>query len=208
MSDFGEGDKEAKNMVYPLAATALEFLFTSVNLSGTWLALGYTQYGNLPLMQLASLTGIWGIGFLISWFGSVVNWVWERDFDWKAIKRGVLIYASILIVVMAYGGVRLAFSQSPDSTVRIASMTAVELIAEAGTPSEVILDRYFDWTIREAQAGAKVIVWSEAAADIEKDSEDALVARGQQIAEKEGIYLVLPIFMNRPVKPTCFSGGI
>ena len=50
-------------LVFPITWIALEFLASRFNPYGSWGALGYTQYGNLPLMQLASVTGIWGIGF-------------------------------------------------------------------------------------------------------------------------------------------------
>ena len=49
--------------VFPVAWTAMEFLNARLNPYGTWGASGYTQHGVLPLMQLASVTGIWGIGF-------------------------------------------------------------------------------------------------------------------------------------------------
>ena len=188
-------------LIYPLAATALAFIITSVNPTGSWLALAYTQYGNLPLMQLVSLTGLWGISFLISWFGSVINWVWEQDFDWLAIRHGVGIYATVILVVIFYGGARLVFPEPHAGTVRIASMTAVDLLAEAGTSEEIIQDRYFDWTIREAQAGAKIIVWSEAAGTVEEEAEAALIERGQEVAKQEGIYLAMPIFVNHPDGP-------
>jgi apolipoprotein N-acyltransferase len=31
-----------------------------------WNSVAYTQYGNLPLVQLASVTGIWGITFVVA----------------------------------------------------------------------------------------------------------------------------------------------
>jgi len=55
-------------LVFPVAWTATEFLDSRWNPYGTWGATGYTQHGVLPLMQLASVTGVWGIGFLIGWF--------------------------------------------------------------------------------------------------------------------------------------------
>jgi apolipoprotein N-acyltransferase len=46
-------------LVFPCSWTALEYL-KSLG-SGSWGALAYTQYGDLPLMQLVSITGIWGV---------------------------------------------------------------------------------------------------------------------------------------------------
>ena len=42
-----------------------------VNPIGAWGATGFTQYGNLPLMQLASVTGMIEMTFLMGWFAAV-----------------------------------------------------------------------------------------------------------------------------------------
>ena len=46
-------------LIFPCSWTALEYIKSLGN--GSWGSLAYTQYGNLPLMQLASITGIWGL---------------------------------------------------------------------------------------------------------------------------------------------------
>jgi apolipoprotein N-acyltransferase len=66
-------------LVFPLAVTSLEYL-SSFGPFGTMNSIAYSQYGDLPLMQVVSVTGIWGITFLIAWFAAVVNWAWERGF--------------------------------------------------------------------------------------------------------------------------------
>ena len=78
-------------LVFPLAYTTIEYL-GSLGPNGTITSIANTQYGNLPLMQLVSVTGIWGITFLIAWFAAVVNWAWEQDFAWPdgARRRVVL----------------------------------------------------------------------------------------------------------------------
>jgi len=60
---------------------------------GTWGASGYTQHGNLPLMQLASVTGVRGIGFAIAWFAAVASWAWDEMFLWISIRNGVVTFA-------------------------------------------------------------------------------------------------------------------
>jgi apolipoprotein N-acyltransferase len=60
-------------LVFPLAVTTVWYLSALVNPFGTIGNPAYTQYGNLPLMQLVSVTGLWGIVFLMSWLASLVN---------------------------------------------------------------------------------------------------------------------------------------
>jgi apolipoprotein N-acyltransferase len=77
-------------------------------------------------MQLVSVTGIYGITFLIAWFAAVINWAWENGFDWPRIRWGVLTYASLLVAIHFFGGVRLLFPPE-GSTVRIASLTRPDI---------------------------------------------------------------------------------
>jgi apolipoprotein N-acyltransferase len=97
----------ASTLIFPLACVAVEFINTITGPFGSWGAVAYTQYDNLPLMQLVSVTGIFGISFLIAWFASVVNWAWDHDFAWHAIRGGVLLYAGVFSLMMLAGATRL-----------------------------------------------------------------------------------------------------
>src|SRR3989304_1770415 len=78
----------SSTLAFPLAATTLEFFYIHTNPVGTWGGTGFTQYGDLPLMQLASVTGTIGITFLMGWFASVANWTWENRGRGREIRRG------------------------------------------------------------------------------------------------------------------------
>jgi apolipoprotein N-acyltransferase len=54
-------------LVFPSAVTTVWYLWALLNPAeaGTWLNPAYTQYGDLPLLQMLSVTGMWGIVFLM-----------------------------------------------------------------------------------------------------------------------------------------------
>jgi apolipoprotein N-acyltransferase len=194
-------------LIYPLAVTAIEFLTISANPLGSFGAQAYTQYNSLVFMQLLSVTGMWGITFLVTWFATVVNYAWERSFSWPEIWRGVTIYAGVMLAVMAYGNIRLAFFGPQAGTVRVHGFTAVdgnqvkpELLQAQQESWQVyrqlsaeIQDRYFEGTMREARAGAQLVLWPENAVWLASEDQAALIARGQQIAREEGIYLAMGV---------------
>src|ERR1700694_503147 len=95
-------------LVFPVTFTMFEYL-SSFSPNGTINSIANTQYGDLPLMQVVSVTGIWGITFLLTWFAAVVNWAWERGFAWPNVRVGGVLYAPVLSVVLLGGGGRLAF---------------------------------------------------------------------------------------------------
>ncbi|MEJ2710420.1 MAG: nitrilase-related carbon-nitrogen hydrolase [Anaerolineales bacterium] len=205
----------ATTLVYPLAVTALEFLTISANPMGSIGAQAYTQYNSQVLMQLVSVTGMWGLTFLVTWFAALVNFAWERSFSWSEIRRGVAIYAGVMLVVVAYGNIRLAFPQAQTGTLRVHGFIAADghevraKLAEAKQQSRQsfrelsaeIQDLYIDGSYREAQRGAQLIVWPENAVWLASEDEAALIARGSQLAQDEGVYLALGYSVDYPDSP-------
>jgi apolipoprotein N-acyltransferase len=196
-------------LVFPAAWVALEFASSRLNPYGTWGALAYTQYGNLPLMQLVSVTGIWAIAFLVAWFAAVVNWAWDRQFEWGKIRRGVLLYAAVWSVVMLAGGARLALSRT-SSTVRIAGISRPREVTAPAAGDRILApdlsaaerkqvrdwfvrlqDAFFERSLREAQAGAKIVVWPENNLLVFKEDEDAFLERARGFAEEHALFLLM-----------------
>jgi apolipoprotein N-acyltransferase len=197
-------------LVFPCAYVLVEWISARVNPFGTWGSEAYTQYGNLPLMQLTSLTGLWGITFLITWFGSMGAWVWTNGFNWSVVKVEVLVYAVIWGLVMLAGGARLAFAPRNTPAVRVAGIgwpaevfewSEVDPLVSDDSLSAEQLDlarqklsalhqRLLDDSRREARAGAKIVAWTEASAIVFAQDYPALIEKAQQLAKEEGIYLL------------------
>lgn len=196
-------------LAFPLAFTTVEYVVSLVNPYGTWTFLGYTQYGNLPLMQLASVTGIFGLTFVITWFGSVVNWMWESRLEWSTIRRGVVVYGVAMATVLLFGGAYLAVLSPTSEQVKVAGVqsnllstlvdpaeseqlvTLEEQIDYAVEQYEDVIDDLFSLSETAAQGGANVVSWAEATVGVYREDEPALIARGSELAQQEDIYLVL-----------------
>ena len=105
----------AATLVFPLLQVSLEYIITIVSPLGSWGSLAYTQHSFLPLLQLLSITGMWGLSFLIAWLAPVVNWAWEQDFALQRVRIGVLTYGGILalVLVLVAGGWRSFHPSQP-----------------------------------------------------------------------------------------------
>jgi apolipoprotein N-acyltransferase len=202
----------ASTFVYPLAAICLELLFIHFNPLGTWGATGFTQYGVLPLMQLASLTGMIGITFMMGWFAAGTNWAWENREQRSVAVKGSIVYGTVLGAVFVFGFLRLNLAQTSENeaTIRVAGITpqslntVFEFTAGISDPKDVEpiyqshVDTYLQETVREAQAGAQLVVWPELSATvIGREGELNLISAAQKIASRYGIYLTLPL-LERP----------
>lgn len=197
-------------LIFPLGRVVCEYLVSSTPF-GSLFSLAYTQYDNLPLLQLLSITGTYGVSFLMAWFASVGNGIWEQHFAWPRIRRTTLLYGSLLALTLIGGSVRLAFFAPEVQTVRVAGisvatttrqtllqqrrnfMTKEQLTHADLSPlrSAFALNNedLFTRSQREARAGAKIVVWPEAAALTMVEDEAKLVERGEILARQEQIYL-------------------
>src|SRR5215469_5497277 len=205
-------------LVFPLAVTTVWYLL-ALNPEGTLLNPAYSQYGDLPLLQLVSVTGLWGIIFVMSWLASVVNSAWEQGFAWPQVRPGLLLSGGLLALVFLGGGARLTFFAPQGATVRVAGVTALhyhELLPSANFGA--LLDEKTTEAQRqairpvlaqvdasllalsqqEARAGAKMVVWPESGATVLQEDEAAFLRAAQAVAHASGIYLDMGLAVILP----------
>ena len=102
----------------PLLWVALEYLRSFLLTGFPWANLGYSQYLNLPFIQMADVTGVYGPSFVIllvnaTLFGVFRQWS-KRTFPVKE----VIFTAIVLLGILIYGylrmeGVELDMIQNP-----------------------------------------------------------------------------------------------
>ena len=121
------GSRFVATLIFPLAVTVFDYVSMSgITPYGSFGAQGYTQHSIPVIMQLASITGLWGITFLTSWFAAVVVWIWEQDFNLKKVRMGAGVYGVILLMVVMYGAGRLLLAPDAEETVTVTSFTMAE----------------------------------------------------------------------------------
>ena len=208
-------------LVFPLAWTSYEYLTALIGPFGTIGSIAYTQYGNLPLLQLVSVTGIWGLSFVITWLAPIVNWAWEQGFTWSRIRGGILLYSGILTVILLGGGARLAFITPEANTVRVVGISPSRTVeanydqqrrsgafdalfqgkatdnqrAVARTAYAQLTNDLFVRTEQEAKAGAKIVLWPEAGTSVLQEDEAAFLTRGSTLTRNNGIYLEMGLII-------------
>jgi len=192
-------------LIFPLTWVTLEFLL-SLTPANSWFSLAYTQHDNLELIQLASVTGIWGISFLIAWFASMVNWSWEQKFSMPVIWKGISLYLSILIVILLLGGAYLNFLPADSDTVRVAAITRsfdMDIEAKKCKGDVPCLQKLFNKSLDEflkdskkaASFGAKIIMWQENGLAAYHYDEEEYIDKGREFAIQENVYLLMGMYM-------------
>lgn len=195
--------------ILPLAGVTSEYIMSFISPYGTWGCFGYTQYGNLALMQLASVTGIWGISFMLYWFYSFVNWMWENDFNTNKIKKGAAIFFCIFFLIMFFGGLRTIFLTPINNTVKVASISIPhkQLNKDIHNAKEdnnysnedkqlfkkklnSLYEQLLNGTKREAENGSKIIFWDELSGIVFKEDEALLLSKVSDIAKQYNVNIL------------------
>jgi apolipoprotein N-acyltransferase len=193
----------------------LSFFFPSTGL------VAYSLYGNDALVQFASVAGVWGLSFLVLWVASGVNQLWEEGFRLPSLRVPGLLPLAVVLGVVLWGGLRLATAPGQQETVRVAMVAfptnlpddqpwldrEVEQRYWFGAPladdqweligqgARWIQENLMDATVREAEAGARMVFWAEANALVRTDDQDEFIARGAALAREHGIYLGMSLMV-------------
>jgi apolipoprotein N-acyltransferase len=157
-------------------------------------------------MQLVSITGISGITFLITWFASVVNWAWSKNFAWQKINKGAITFATIAAAIFLFGEIRINFSQTQSPSVLTASIVQARNINKdltscrwtdanaIGNYSAAAENNLLEKTEQAAKAGAKIVLWQEGAGWLPKQEEEKFISQARALAAREKIYLLMTLW--------------
>ncbi|MEW6402631.1 MAG: nitrilase-related carbon-nitrogen hydrolase [Chloroflexota bacterium] len=198
-------------LVYPVATTAMDFFSSNGSPFGTFGAAAYSQRDFLAVMQIASVTGLWGITFVVSWFASLANHLWESGFKFT---RLTWTFAGLLALILGLGFGRTLVPATAKQTAQVAGfslpvgklpqlMEQLSAGDEAGFRQDVdeLHAQELDQISTMAQQGADIVVLQEGAGMGYADQVEKLLADASVIAQEEEIYIVLPTFTIGLEKP-------
>jgi len=148
-------------VAFPAAWVSYEYLSATFSPHSTFGNLAYTQMDFLPIVQLAAVTGVWGVSFCLFLFPATVAALLIGDGNRARLST---IAGVFFIAVFAFGIWR--FSSVPAAkSVRVglaASDIQQNLFPQDEGPETARLLRgYLDQATRLAQRGAQVIVIPE-----------------------------------------------
>jgi len=183
-------------LVFPLVWTSMNFIL-SIGTEVKWGYLGDIQ--PLFMLQIASVTGIWGLVFLMTFFASVVHYAWLRAFKWARVKHVIYFYVFIFCLVVLMGTARLAFFAPLSETVRVAGITGPETqsqmidlgLRKELPPFEKTIDVMETLSRKAARGGAKIVFWQEYGAIMEKENASQFIKSACKLAREEKIHLIL-----------------
>jgi len=163
--------------------TSVEFLFAMLGKDGTIASIAYTQSSFLPVVQVAALTGVAGITFVLCFVPALVagqKWIWA---------------AGVLLLVLGFGLVRLQTGKY-DAPVKVGMVAMPEQVygghvIEPEAAKEMKLSDEYSREIEQLAAkGVSVVVLPEKALPVTDPTVNLIYDSLARIAARSKITLV------------------
>ncbi len=161
---------------FPFFSTAFEFINSLLSPNGTAGSLAYTQAHFLPLIQVASITGIWGITFIATLVPAAFSMLWLVRRSKVDMLRTLAAPTILMAAVLIFGWIRLAEprTQKPILVGLAATDTTIKYFHTTDPEKSLEVIRQYSHRARDlAGFGARVVVLPEKFAAVMLRSEDS-----------------------------------
>ncbi len=174
----------------PAAMGTFEYVRNLLWPHGSAACLGYSQLNFLPFLQLASLTGPWGMGFVLLLFPAGL--ALGIHYWGSARARAVLgATAGVAAAVLIFGAVRLERRQpGPEVRVGLVASDVSMGVAGPGVPTERLFEQYAQQAEGLIARGAQVVVLPENSGVVVDPNVARTDAIFQGVADRTGAPLV------------------
>jgi len=149
---------------FPVFFCVFEFLFFKFSRDGTAGSISYAESNFLPVVQIASVTGILGISFLVTLFPSAV--AVGSHFRFKKMKGSLWLAFAVVLISLIFGLIRIngGSQRAPQITAGLVALDE-KLHTETDHPDTTkemnTAKRYAGEITQLAQEGAQVVVLPE-----------------------------------------------
>ncbi|MBI5085965.1 MAG: hypothetical protein HZB13_15375 [Acidobacteria bacterium] len=169
-------------------------------------SLAYSQLKCLPFLQLASITGPWGMSFVLLLFpAAIAIGLHLRRTSPKRALQVVGGGAGVIAAVLAFGAARLALPQTHMQVVKVGLIASDQkvndTVADPGAGTERLFRDYAREAERLAAAGARVIVMPEKLGVILEGKAAGTDAVLQSVAARTGATMIAGVVhVDAPMK--------
>jgi len=175
----------------PLAWVATEVIRSYTMLRFSWCLLGYSQYSNLPFVQLARYTAVYGVSFLLVGVCGVLAYVAVETRRGRR-QAAAVAAAGIVVALWAHGAWLLGREIHETGRVRVGLVQASILQEEKWDADRAWsnVDRHEELTERAVSQGARLVIWPESAVPFYFDRNPPVADRLRALVRRTGIHLL------------------
>jgi apolipoprotein N-acyltransferase len=186
-------------LIVPAFWVAVAYIVAITSVHGTFGDISYSQMNFLPILQIASVTGIWGISFCIFLFAATIAALFSVG---SATKAPLAIAVSaVLASVLGFGAWRLATTPKDSPTVKVALIASDEagnLHPATLAQEQVIYGRYAEQMKALAAQGVQVFVLPEHSGPVTNTTQSDFDGFLGQMAKQTGAFVTIGIDRSVP----------
>jgi apolipoprotein N-acyltransferase len=179
----------ASPLVWVTTELGRTYLFTGF----PWVLLGYSQVTVLPVAQLASVFGVYGLSALVAGVGAAAALVVIGTEPKRFVPLAIALGGVLL--VSGWGGVRLNASSltAGGETMRVGILQGNVDQAEKWDPARAnaIFSDYLQKTEAAIAGGAQLVVWPEASTPFAFEDDVQATEQVRTIVRRSGVPLLL-----------------
>ena len=161
-----------------------------------WGLLGYSQYGELRLIQIAAWTGVYGVSFLLVLINAAVALACIQG--WQGLRIGGAVTLIALTIAVSIGTWRLGRASVSDFPVVLVQGSIDQSVKWSPSFQRATMDIYLGLTREARAAHPRLVVWPETAAPYFLSREPAVAAEISSLAASIGAPIVVGAMEAEP----------
>ena len=192
------GQRLAAMLALPVVWVTFDYL-QSLGANGTAINLSYSQMDFLPVLQIASVTGIWGIEFTVLFLASAAAVTLASAEEPGTLRLGAAS-AAVVFVVLGFGLWRLSQPVSgPTVTIGLAASDRRPLLAKDEAGSAEIIREYSSAIDQLAAKGAQIVLLPEKIGPVFNQTNGPTLNVFSEAAKRNHVMVVAGV--DQPDKP-------
>jgi len=195
LTRFAEDHSVPPLLTFPFIWVALEYVRAHILTGFPWASLGYTQYRTLPLIQIADITGVYGVSFLIVLINLFLFqlWRWVRGKDGATYPfLATAVAVPLVLLSLFYGFVSLNRDDvGKEVKVALAQGNISQDVKWDPSFQEETVAIYERLSRETAGTSTELVVWPESSLPFFYQNESAYSSRISTLARELDSYLVV-----------------
>ena len=187
-------------LIVPAFWVAVAYIVAITSVHGTFGDISYSQMDFLPILQIASVTGIWGISFCIFLFAATIAALFGVGSVPAKASLAIAVFV-VLACVFGFGAWRLATTPKNSPTVKVAMIASDEagnLQPSTLGQQQIVYGRYAEQMKALAAQGVQVFVLPEHGGPVTNASQSEFDGLLGQMAKQTGAYVTIGIDRSVP----------
>jgi len=179
---------------FPVFFTSFEFLLIIFSADGTATSIAYSQLNCLPIIQIASITGILGITFVVTFIPSAITGSLCYHKEKNKFRPAICVSVVILMSVFLFGIIRLS-DASQKSKVKVGLAVLAEkfhyITDQPDYQKEIETAELYALAITHLSAqGAQLVTLPERAININKETDSTVMHILTSVAKKNRVVII------------------